>query len=221
MKRFSIRSLMAVIVVAAIALAALRNADQRWAGMILLAVLTVEGNAILGAIFLKGRERAWWTGFALLAGTYLALSVSPLHSRVPTTRLMAFVHAKVIASHLTTFDISRFDRQTILYRAVSTDGTIRTKKVRDAAASATLTGSPKVLDGAESMAKPLDPEEVLASMTPVNHWQAALPGAANLKAFESIGHSLFALLAGLLGGMIAVCFYGRRERQRAASIHGR
>ena len=29
--------------------------------------------------------------------------------------------------------------------------------------------------------------------------------------FQSVGHSLFALLAGLLGGMTAIWFYARRE----------
>jgi xanthine/uracil permease len=35
-------------------------------------------------------------------------------------------------------------------------------------------------------------------------------------AFERIGHAIFALLLGLLGGTVAVWFYARRERATAA-----
>ena len=35
--------------------------------------------------------------------------------------------------------------------------------------------------------------------------------------FESVGHSLFAMLAGLLGGTVAVWFYARRERADAVA----
>lgn len=35
--------------------------------------------------------------------------------------------------------------------------------------------------------------------------------------FRSVGHALIALLAGLLGGTVAVWFYARRERAEAAS----
>ena len=39
----------------------------------------------------------------------------------------------------------------------------------------------------------------------------------NHDEFLRIGHSLFVLLAGLVGGTVAVGFWGRRERGEAAS----
>jgi hypothetical protein len=48
MRRFSIRTLMAFLLVPAVALAALRNANDLWAGMMLLTALGAVGVAILG-----------------------------------------------------------------------------------------------------------------------------------------------------------------------------
>lgn len=70
---------MAVIVVSAVGLAALRNANELLAGLIILVAVVAVGIAALGAIFLLGPQRAWWTGFALFSGAYLvfALWLSP------------------------------------------------------------------------------------------------------------------------------------------------
>jgi hypothetical protein len=68
MRRFSIRSVMSFVIVSALGLAALRNADELWAGMVLLFAMGSVGVAVLGAVFLRGRERAWWAGFAFFAG---------------------------------------------------------------------------------------------------------------------------------------------------------
>ena len=60
MRGFSIRTLMAFVLVSAIGLAALRNAGDLWAGMMMQVALTAVGVAVLGAVLLRGRERAWW-----------------------------------------------------------------------------------------------------------------------------------------------------------------
>ena len=86
MRRFSIRTLMALIVISAVGLAALRNANELLAGLMILGAVDVVGIAVLGAIFLLGPQRAWWTGFALFSGAYLvfALWLSP---QLSTTNL--------------------------------------------------------------------------------------------------------------------------------------
>ena len=63
MRRISIRTLMALVLVSAIGLAALRNASELWAGMMLRLALAAVGVAILGVALMRGRERAWWLGF--------------------------------------------------------------------------------------------------------------------------------------------------------------
>jgi hypothetical protein len=46
--------------------------------------------------------------------------------------------------------------------------------------------------------------------------QSQLRGTADARDYFRVGHSLFSLLAGLLGGTIAVWFYKERERDEAA-----
>ena len=71
MRRISVLSLMAFILVLAIGLAALRTASHLVAGMLLLAALAAVGVAILGAALMRGDERAWWAGFAFFGAAYL------------------------------------------------------------------------------------------------------------------------------------------------------
>ena len=49
-----------------------------------------------------------------------------------------------------------------------------------------------------------------------NRWKAILPGAANYHAFGSVGHCLFALLAGLIGASISARMWSRRERAESS-----
>ena len=45
---------------------------------------------------------------------------------------------------------------------------------------------------------------------PSTRWKSLLPGAANYEAFSVVGHSLFALLAGILGMVIARRYQARQ-----------
>jgi uncharacterized membrane protein YeaQ/YmgE (transglycosylase-associated protein family) len=198
--RLSIRALMAVIVVSAIGLAAIRNASDLWAGLLLMIVLGFVGAAILGAIFSRGARRAWWTGFALFSGGYLVLALVPwLSAQLGTTQLLNYVHARAVTSTIASFELSRLDKNTVLYRIVSPDGGVHESKVAD------------------SVYKSTGGSELLDSIAPVNRWRSALPGAANHDQFQRVGHSLFALLAALVGGTVAVWFYEKQVRAEAAT----
>jgi hypothetical protein len=71
--RFSIARLMAAVLVAALGFAALRNASEDWAGLMLLVTGGALMLALVGALCRGPDERAWWLGFALFGGGYLAL----------------------------------------------------------------------------------------------------------------------------------------------------
>jgi hypothetical protein len=161
MRRFSIRFLMAFVLVSAVGLAALRNANELWEGTMLLLALAAVGMAILGAIFMRGRDRAWWIGFALFSGGYLLMTFAPglsneVRPKLGTTHLLDEVHHRL--TPLVSQDSTR--EQWFVFR----------------------------------------------------EWER------NLPALQSVGHSLFALVAGLVGGMIAVWFHGRRERAETAVV---
>jgi hypothetical protein len=197
MRRFSIRTLMALVLVSAVGLAAIRNANELWAKVMTIVALAFVCVAVVWAILRCGRERAWWLGFAVLGGVYLFVSFSPLRYRLGTTHLLEYVHAKVAGSSIATFEISRFDQNSILYRIVTTDGGVSERTV------------------ANSVYYSTPGQDFLVSMAPPNRWRSMLPGAVNFDAFQRVGHSLFALLAGLMGGTVAVWFYARRERAGA------
>ena len=196
MRRFSIRSLMAVVVVSAVGLAALRNANEQWAGTMLLVVLAAVGVAVVGAALMRGRERAWWLGFAVFAGLYLALSVGPWVGD-------AFRHQLATTHWLVELRNLMFESNTQY-----------------------LTIEKEEIEAELAKLRPVTPklkyDPVVASLK--NNLRAIqVQLTANKNAglrydpFQRIGHSLFVLLAGLMGGIIAVWFWGRRERAEAAS----
>ena len=195
--RMSIRTLVASIVGTAIGLVALRNANDRWAKMMFTAALVSAGVAALGACFLQAKERARWTGEAIFSGGYLILALTPwISSSLGTTHLFDYIHAKVVASTVAHFEMSRFDQDTSSFRIVSSDGAIHDRKVPN------------------GVVRSAPAERLLASIEPANRWRSALPGAANRKQFQRVGHSLFSLLAGPLGGTVGIWFYARARAGR-------
>ena len=71
--RFSIAGLMGVVVVSAVGLAAWRNADETWAGVMMLLTCGVLALAVVGAFYREGARRAWWLGFSVFGWGYMAL----------------------------------------------------------------------------------------------------------------------------------------------------
>ena len=72
--RFPIAGLMWAVVVAALGLAALRNASDIWAGATFLVTCGVLCLALVGIVCRTNESRAWWVGFALFGWGYLALA---------------------------------------------------------------------------------------------------------------------------------------------------
>jgi hypothetical protein len=72
--RFPIAGLMVTVLLAALGLAALRNATEFSAGVTFLATCAVLCLAIVGVVCRGGNERVWWLGFTLFGWGYLLLS---------------------------------------------------------------------------------------------------------------------------------------------------
>jgi hypothetical protein len=204
MRRFSIRTLMAFVLVFAVGLAALRNANAVWAGAMLLLAFASVGVAVVGMCLMRGRERAWWLGFGVFSGGYLAVAVapvlsSPFNAYLGTTSLLNSVQLQVATASSTRLGDLVSRRAALAARIELID--------RD-----DPTVSQVMNRGAAELAK-LDAiiEEEQSSQLYAKRWQSLLPGAANEGHFRSVGHSLFALLAGLIGGTVAVWFDARRE----------
>jgi putative exporter of polyketide antibiotics len=79
MNRFrpSIAGLLGLILAVGLGLAALRGSSSFWYSLTVLGTLTVLLTSILGAIFRRGRSRAFCTGFALF-GLALIILIDPV-----------------------------------------------------------------------------------------------------------------------------------------------
>ncbi len=198
MKRLTILSLMGFILALGVAIAALRNADDNWAGAMILATPLLLGIALIGALCGEERSRARRLGFAILGGAYFALAFLGLSdqdlARLPTARLLQDIHERVAPPMAFTY--------TSTYVITSAPS---------AAGPATSGVSPP--NSASLRFVPLPAPSGSMTVTP-SRWKSLLPGAANLAAFRIVGHCLFALLAGLLGAAIAQWFRGRNADRR-------
>jgi hypothetical protein len=201
MRRFSIRSLTAFIVVAAIGLAALRDANDLWAGMLLLLALAAVAIAMMGAVILRGGERYWWAGFAFFGGGYLALAVGPWLSdtfqpQLGTSQVLRHAHDRMMASASPTLDdaeLAELRQRRVELRSVFMQ--VRGRKESD----------PSLIATKRELAK-------------VNQQLAAADAVPPFVQFQRVGHSLFTLLAGLLGGTVSVWFYMKQERARSGEL---
>jgi hypothetical protein len=88
--RFSIGGLMGVVLLAAVGLAALKNASGIWAGAMFMLTCAVLALAVVGVVCRSRAERAWWLGIALFGWGYLALAfLGPERfPRLPTIPLL-------------------------------------------------------------------------------------------------------------------------------------
>jgi hypothetical protein len=78
MRTFSIRTVMAFVVVAAIGMAALSVGSESWAGAMLSVSFFTLTCALLGVAFGRNERRIYWTGFAALGWTYMVLTYAPM-----------------------------------------------------------------------------------------------------------------------------------------------
>ncbi len=199
MRRPSIRTLMASIIVTAVGLASLRNADDLWVGIWLLTAVAAVGAAILGAAILRGRERAGWAGFALFCGGYLVISVGPslgdtYGPRLGTTHALRYVHGRIsVAPDATRNELALLEQE----RPGLVSQVQRVKRV-------TRNSNDPALLLAERQLRERDQRIALVNASPF------------FDDFRLVGHALFALLAGVVGALVAGRFYDRRQSTETA-----
>jgi hypothetical protein len=225
MRRFSVSSLMIVVLICAVSLTAVRNANELWAGILLLLTLGIALVALLGIIYRQDNDRAWWVGFALFEGSYLALAFGPwfadqIEPNLPTTLLLNYVHSKVTSSPFpqkTSLQNLHNQRMSLLRRFANVQRSVRfqTDPVLVSISGQLVDLDQRIL---AIQGFPPTPESPVspAATAPApsqNRWQNLLPGARNYEQFSRVGHCLFALLAGLAGAILSCRFYSRRERR--------
>jgi hypothetical protein len=193
MKRFTILSLMGVVVVLAVGIAALRQADDDWAGGMLLATPFILCIALVGGLCGTDAFRSRRLGFAAFGWAYFALVFLGLSegnlARLPTSRLLQYIHQQVVGTI----------RMNVTYITTTIVGS------GNVPATLNLTSGPATGGGSgqATLVRPVTLAQNVSSSTPRNRWKVILPGAANSEAFQSVGHRLLALIAGLLGAFVS------------------
>ena len=94
--RFTIASLLGLVLFVAVAVAALHRADDLWDSIVFSLTLGLLLASVLLAIHRAESRRAFWLGFALFGGAYLGASlIPPVEARLLTTRALAYLDSKV------------------------------------------------------------------------------------------------------------------------------
>jgi hypothetical protein len=199
MRRFTILGVMGLVLVLAVGLAALRGANDYWAGGLLTFTPLLFGLATIGALCGRPERRPRRIGFVVLGGGYFALAFLGLSDanlgKLPTSRLMLYAHQRVGVP----------EALALLANRVSLTGSPTGYTLVDVSGS--MQGSTAL---ALDLGTPILWQDLAAGLddsTPPGafSWRAVLPGAANYGAFSAVGHCLFALMAGAIGA-----FVGRR-----------
>lgn len=199
MRHFSVRTLMVLIVGAAVGLAALRNANVYWASAVAVVVGVAVAVSLIGALALRGKERYTWAGFAVFSVAYLGVTVGtvlsdPFKDPFGTNKLLNYVSR--VAAHESNLADPQGVRAMVV-REIESPETSQWR--RDY-----IKGQLEHLD--EAIA------DDQAKQNSADRWRSWLPGAANTDEFLRVGHSLFALLSGLVGTVVGRTFYVRRKR---------
>ncbi len=179
--RFSIASLLLVVLFAAIGFAALRESSDLWESGVFSLTLAALLVPILLAVHRSESRRAFWLGFAVFGWAYLALSLVPsIESRLLTTKVLTYLDSKVPGRSSGVFMIQL---------------------------AGTGSGSPSnQAQGITFNAVGNQPATSLPGVVRV--WDAGtgrlLGGwSGSTENFVRIGHSLLAVLAGWFGGMLS------------------
>ena len=209
--RFHIGTLVILVLLLALGLAALRESNEIWASSTFSITLVMLSISILLAIHRANKRRAFWLGFALFGWSYLGLSLVPsIEPRLITTKALRYLDSKVtrsIAAGLVYFDYDN-DGSMDLYvvNNSQTNALFLNKSNGTFENVAAVAGSNPVGNQAWSLWKSL-------VGTPLNG------SNGTTENFMRIGHSLIALIAASLGGYISRRLYANnREAVEESAI---
>ena len=183
--RFNIANLVTIIFILGVGLAALRESSDLWDSGVFTLTIGVLLISILLAAHRTESRRAFWIGFALFGWVYLGLSLVPsIESRLMTTKGLHYLDSKVPGRYL---EISIIE--------VSGSGSgPSNNQVQNVA----------ILEEGKQQVSSI-PGQVKTWQVPA---RTAFSGWRGTKEnFIRIGHSIFALIMGWLGGQFSRRLY--------------
>ena len=188
--RFTIAGILGFVVLLAFGLAALREATDAWDSGVFGATICWLSVAALLAVHRRERNRAFWLGFAMFGGVYLAASLVPsVASRLPTTLGLRYLDSNL------------------------SDRTGAATKFNSVFATTGNGYFVQALDGKVD----LDGDSIVLWNAATGKPVSVVRGTA--ENFVRIGHSLLALVAGFLGGRLSRRLYDVNRDHGAAEPH--
>jgi hypothetical protein len=196
--RFSIASILAVIAIFAVALAALRSPSYLWANVTFSLALGALVVAIINVVYGHGAGRAYWLGFSICGGIYLAICSFPgLHDSV-CPRLLTEVAMDLfypqVSPEATTSSNATFFTTTTTGTGLQVTPGLHTWTFPTYVANVQVTPSPSV----QPWTAWTEPDRTVGV-----GYQIGTVSLCSSEAFRRIGHSMFTLLVAVLGGTFA------------------
>jgi hypothetical protein len=223
--RYNIAGALGAILFVAVGFAALREADELWDSWLFSLTLVLLLVAVLLAARRTGDRRAFWIGFALFGWGYLSLSLIPsTEPRLISTKALEYLHQSNIFSarvrvilaldHMRAHNVSSDDLMKALTPSSMVSGRSARQNVSYDEASQTVE---YVLSWGAHYNKPEQYESIILKANPDGEILRIkdvakvemgssfyVPRAAGTaENFIHIGHTLFALLAAWLGGVLS------------------
>jgi hypothetical protein len=206
--RFSISSILAVIAIFAIALAALRSPSYLWANVVFSLSLAALFVAIVNIVYGRGAGRAYWFGFLLSGGIYFAVCSMPglrdsVCSRLVTEVILDFLYPYLSPDSTTSSGVTTvISRNTGATPAL----TLRTSTLTHTAVLSLIAQSPS------PWAAWTEPDRTVGV-----GYKIGTVSLVSSEAFRQIGHSMFTLLVAVLGGSFARHRYRTSVMDRTVS----
>jgi hypothetical protein len=189
--RFHIGTLVILVLVLGVSFAALRESNEIWESVVFTLTVAVLTTSVLLAVHRSEKRRAFWFGFALFGTTYLALSSTPsIESRLITTKALTYIDSKVRRSAQVGYAYFDYD----------TDGDMDLYVVNKAQPSALY------VNNGNGTFQDVTTTVGLNSGTTNTHLFNSPGGLWTFSTSENfvrIGHSLCALIVGLIGGQLS------------------
>lgn len=210
MKRlqFSVLTLLLAVTFTGVGCAALVNASATWSASLLSATVLLLLAATLAAVYAGSRLRTFAGGFAIAGWAYLLLNManviaieSYLITRTANDALYAAMHPSPPSYYMGNAGSPPYPYVT--YAAASTG-----VNAEDLFAPATPASGPVDLTPSDIAQPATSPYSYYAQTV-----TAATAGYVDPGAFNRIGHSLWTILLGALGGAAATWFAGLKERR--------
>ncbi len=210
--RFSIASALAVIAILAVALAALRSPSYLWANVTFSLALGALVVGIVNVIYGRDVGRAYWVGFSLCGGIYLAICTLPGLRDSGCPRLATEVVFDFLYPHLSPAATTPTSGWTTILTSVASTGSGAVPPMISGTSTVTLPGltyvQPPPPPSMPAWAAWTEPDRTVGV-----GYQIGTVALRSSDAFRQIGHSMFTLLVAVLGGSFA------RNRYRGSVIN--